>query len=495
LIATYRKQALARIKFLTLLAAVVLPAVAVFWRYCEPYWLIPAAAKQAPSGAQTVDDRSPRAGARNVLLISIDTLRADSLGPIVGDDGMPPPLAKLMANAARFNRTYSTASWTLPAHGSMMTGLYPDRHGANRPTLTVSPDVLTIAQALRAQGFETVAFTGGGYLDNRFGFSSGFMQYDKFVDPAYAARHLPRDGATEPITVADRFDRGIAYLQQRRAGDPPFFMFLHTFAVHNYFRQRASLDPRVPSADPLAALRFQGCLQGRITCLPWEWVSLENCYHADIGYTESDLARVLDALDQTGLRASTLIVITADHGEGFDPAWRRIHHGGRLHADVIRVPMLIEGPGVVAGPRETPASLVDVMPTILAYLGVPVPAGLDGRALPLTRPDDAAQSRTLYAMEHAFSWTPDGQTPILGPIDGALAVAVITPDRWYIRGPEGEELYAQSDVDQRRNIADTERMDEFRAVADARSVPQTAVAPAKIDETVKERLRALGYNP
>lgn len=449
---------------------------------------------------------APVPRARNVVVISVDTLRADVLQSGAFGTGVPPTLAGMAQHAATFPHAYSTAAWTLPAHASLMTGLYPDRHGATHPDHPLAPDAVTLAGVLHAHGFETLALTGGGYVDRNYGFGAGFDEYDGFVDPSspYRPRPLPRHGALNPISIAERFDRAIAYLRQHQRGDPPFFLFLHTFAVHDYFRDRASADHPLASLEHEPASGYVDCLQGRATCLPSEWALLRDRYCADVGYLDGDLARLLRVLTETGLRQSTLVVLTADHGEGFDPARQRIHHGGRLHADVVRVPLLFDGPGIAPGPRRTPASLVDVMPTILTYLDLPTPAGLDGVALPLAARDDRRPARVLYAMEHFYFWSSDGTRQESYSPDTPLLLAVITPDRWYIRTPGGEELYAQSDLDQRDDlVAAGEAPDELRRLAGARSAapgqvagssPHT-IAASHLDGGLAERLRALGYPP
>jgi arylsulfatase A-like enzyme len=137
-----------------------------------------------------------------------------------------------------FETALSPAAWTLPAHASLLTGVYPDRHGATDPRRRIAPNLPTLAQELREAGLETVAFTDGGYLHRRFGFAAGFDRYDDWVrDPdRRPVLNVPRGGAPDPQVGSALFDRTIAYLAQRRPEDPPFFLFLQTYAVHDYFR-------------------------------------------------------------------------------------------------------------------------------------------------------------------------------------------------------------------------------------------------------------------
>src|SRR5262249_20294167 len=161
-------------------------------------------------------------------LISVDTLRRDALNAFDADAA---PLANLDAFAAesvRFERAASAASWTLPAHGSLLTGLYPERHGATDPRVAIATDVPTLAEQFRAGGYETIGLTQGGYVGRRFGFDRGF---DRYVD----------DPSSFPDTadaLHSTFDEAAA-LVARRTDPRPLFLFLHTFSVHDYFMLRA----------------------------------------------------------------------------------------------------------------------------------------------------------------------------------------------------------------------------------------------------------------
>jgi len=193
-----------------------------------------------------------RARPRNVVPISGDTLRRRSLGPFRRDAAELPNLDGFAHRSVIFETALTPAPWTLSAHASLLTGVYPDRHGATDPRRRIAPKRPTLAQELRQAALETVAVTDGGYVDRRFGFAAGFDRYNNWVrDPnRRPGLSVPRGGAPDPQPGRTLFDRPIAYLAQRRSEDPPFF--LQAYAVHDYFRlEREAV--RVLSAE-----RFDG---------------------------------------------------------------------------------------------------------------------------------------------------------------------------------------------------------------------------------------------
>jgi len=195
-----------------------------------------------------------RARPRNVVPISVDTLGRGSLRPFRRDAAELPNLDGFAHRSVIFESALSPAAWTLSAHASLLTGVYPDRHGATDPRRRIAPKRPTLAQELRQAGLETGAFTDGGYVDRRFGFAAGFDRYDNWGrDPdRRPGLSVPRGGAPDPQPGSTLFDRPIDHLAQRHLGDPPFFLFLRTYAVHDHFR----LERKVVRL--LSAERFDG---------------------------------------------------------------------------------------------------------------------------------------------------------------------------------------------------------------------------------------------
>ncbi len=438
---------------------------------------------------------TPRApDSTSLVIVLVDTLSRDALAAGAELEG----LAALRDASLRFTHAYSTAPWTLPALASLLTGLYPDRHGAVHPYTRISAGIPRLAQLLRNSGRATVAFTDGVFLERFYGFGEGFDLYDGSLGEAARLRAppLPRAGAPHPVRGASLFDRAVAFLGARGASDGPIFLFLQTYSVHDYFK----LHPWTASHRTGAASRkpagYLACLKGEQSCSAREWDVLESLYRAEVEHLARGLTRLRLALDEAGLADNTLLLLASDHGEGFDVARGRIHHGGRLHADQIRIPLWLSGPGIEPGETTEPVSLVDVMPTVLDLLGVPIPPGLDGRSLAgPVRGAPGLGERSFYAMEHYHRWRDGRRTPRKTVQDEPISVAVIRGGAWYIREPGGEELYDMgTDRRQVLNLVDrSPAATSLRSLAAARGRVRQALEDHPPDAALTEQLRSLGY--
>lgn len=431
----------------------------------------------------------------NIIVLSVDSLRKASFRP----DRLP-TMNALAGSSVVFDNALSTSSWTLPSHASLITGLYPDRHGAIDRRLRLGPEYPTLSLLLWQAGYETVGFTDRGFLDRKFGMGRGYERYDDWrmrPDPALEAV-LPRDGDATGTPGSDRFDRAIAFLRQRPDPERPFFLFLHTFGVHDYFYAHHWATERLPPFPDLPVREALDCLSGQRVCTAAQWRRLEELYEAEVAWLDENLELLLRALDETGLRASTYVVLVSDHGEGFDVARQRIHHAGRLHRDLLEIPMLISGPGLEPRHVPWPASLVDVAPTLLELVGVPVPPGLDGVSLaPPLRDQSTPWPRTLFAMEHSLRWKDGRRGEVREPRRAPLGMAAVDDGYWYIRMLKDEELYEMAgDPAQARNLAagaeGTPVLESFRARVEGRGMAPRLVQRGE-DQELLEQLRALGY--
>ncbi len=431
----------------------------------------------------------------------VDTLSRSALRLHEPSAPLLPALEALAARSVRFDGALSTASWTLPAQASLLTGLYPDRHGATDGRVTIAREAPRLAALLRERGYQTVGFTDGGWLGAEYGFAKGFDRYDTLAsDPGLAGLPLPRDGAANSPRGLALFDRALAFLDARAPDDPPFFLFLQSFSVHDYFGAHPWATRRLPQARDRSAAAHLACLKGEEACPPAVFARLRKLYRAELAHFDYALDRLLDRLVELGIDEQTAVVLVSDHGEGFDVARGRIHHGGRLHADLVRVPLLLRLPGRPPATVAAPVSIVDVMPTLLELAGAPVPDALDGRSLlPLLEapegeaPEGDAQ-RVLFAMAHHYRWGPDGRRVAEHVEPLPLAMAAIRGGRWYIRGPDGEELYEASDPEQRSNRAGEGReAGSLRKAALARQRRRPATPAVGLDREREAELRSLGY--
>jgi arylsulfatase A-like enzyme len=447
-------------------------------------------------GCQLADEQPP-----HVVIVSIDTLNRDALRAFASSALPLPTLDAFAGESIRFTNAYSTASWTLPAHASLMTGLYPDRHGAHREMLALGTEASTVAEALRAVGYETVAFVGGAFLNSRYGLSRGFDLYDD--QPGRQPDAAAADPASEeqaPLASGeDTYARAIAYLSQRPRDAGPLFLFLHTYSVHQYYKAHewalARLGDEGIEND---SSRYIFCLHGLPRCSAQDWDRMRALYRAEVEHLDVVFGRLVAALERAQVWNRSVVFFLSDHGEGFDIERQRIHHGGRLHVDQLHIPLLVRVPGGAPRDETAPVSLVDVMPTILELTGAAPLADLDGRSFAATLDGKRlpGDPRPLYAMEHNYAWNDLGMRKTLqGSRQQPAAVAVIEGRHWYIRDLWSDELYdMQADRSQRRNLAsEAADLDSYRRLLADRSRWRTAPIPIQHDEELIEQLRSLGY--
>lgn len=331
--------------------------------------LRPRAADGRPQGAlavaePTLHDLDGYGRAKGVVLISIDTLRRDHVGAYGHERPTTPRLDALAREGLLCEDAVSTASWTLPSHLSMLTSVDTGAHGGVDGQHGFNRRVPTLAGLLRDAGFATRAVTSHLYVAPAYGLDEGFDRFD-FVEDRKAS---------------DVAERALSQLDQ--VGDRPFFLFLHFYDVHGHYvppEHTRALFPS-PYRGPLAGLwgHFKGLTRDT---LPAGYLEhLLSLYDGEIRFVDEQIGRILDHLRARGLDRSTLVLVTSDHGEGFldHDDWG---HGRNLHEEIIRIPMILHGPGVRRGHEAGQVSLLDVMPTILEWAGLPVPQRAQGSSL------------------------------------------------------------------------------------------------------------------
>jgi len=438
----------------------------------------------------------------NIILISIDTLNRSALAAFDPSAPSHPHLDAWSKNAFLFQRAHTAAPWTLPAQASLLTGLYPKHHGATAPKVRIFAHAPRLAEVLSRAGYATAAFTGSGFVDGRYGFDKGFDYYDD-AGPAQGetkALALPRAGKYDPSGNSVLFDRAIAYLTQRQDTKAPFFLFLQTYLVHDYFQVHAYAFQSLGPSKTEQSHQYLECLTGKAQCSVDDWDRLRSLYEVEVQHVDMGIEQLFDTLHTTGEYDSTIFIFVSDHGEGFDPERQRIHHGGRLHSDLIRVPMVISGPGIPTGSTDEPVSLIDVMPTLIDLLELPKVEELDGISLrPLLEGHSLESDRTLLASEFYYLWS-DGQRRSTAHFrNEPISLAAITPQYWYIETPDGQELYdVHTDPMQRTNMV---RRDDLLTQIDMRlrSIDRRRVTFEEGDKGVdfspelKQHLEALGY--
>jgi arylsulfatase A-like enzyme/Tfp pilus assembly protein PilF len=418
--------------------------------------IVPAAALAAAGSCA----RAPKP--INVLLISIDTLRADRVGAYGYGSAQTPAIDALARRGLRFANATSVGVLTLPAHASLMTGTFPAYHGVrDNGGFYVDERRQLLAEILRERGYRTGGFVGAFVLDRRWGINQGFDRYfDDFdLSSAGAGMDTIQRRGTEVV------DRALAWLAEDT--DRPFLAWVHLY------------DPHAPYlAPPAFRARFPQTLDG--------------AYDAEVAATDVEVGRLLDALERDGRLDRTLAIVVGDHGESLGEHGEQAH-GFFLYDAAVQVPLVIAGrcsTGLVIPARVVPdqVRLVDVMPTILDCLQVSAPAEVQGHSLLA-----AARGERVEGLALAETWYPRyhyGWSELVAVRDGRYKL---------VRAPRRELYDLQTDPDERVNLADQhpQRADALERALDdllARVSRADAVrAPAPVDPEVEERLRALGY--
>jgi arylsulfatase len=321
----------------------------------------------------------PPAPRPNLLLISIDTLRADRLACYGGPPDVGVELCALAGRGARFEWAFATAPATAPSVASLLTARYPRSHGVSQHARsTLREGVPTLAEALRAAGYATAAFVSNPVLERRKRLDRGFDVYDQRMPRRERNRPGYRERAARETT-----DAALAWA---RTASQPWFLWVHYQDPHGPYAPPGAPPPRdPPGGEPLPLLDDDSGAGGvpAYQALPGLRTreGYEARYLAEIRHLDRELGRLVRGLDAS--QRPPLVVATADHGEALGEDGFFFAHGHSVGLDQIRVPLLLRpadpGPPVVVA---TPVSLVDVAPTLLRVAGLAAPAGSEGRALP-----------------------------------------------------------------------------------------------------------------
>jgi arylsulfatase A-like enzyme/Flp pilus assembly protein TadD len=389
----------------------------------------------------------------SVLLISVDTLRADALGCYGRRDAATPWIDRLAAEGVRFETAHAHNVVTLPSHANILSGQYPLRHGVrDNSGFRFPSDQPTLATILRAGGWHTGAFVSAFVLDSRFGLDRGFEVYDDLVEG--------QESGTAFVTPERRGPRTVSAARQWLASvrGQRFFAFVHLYEPHFPY------EPDEPFAS-----RFRS-----------------EPYAGEVAAADAALGPLLDPLLAAGASERTLIVLTSDHGESLGEHGERTH-GIFAYEATLRVPLILRAPGLFA-PRVLRSRVrhVDILPTILDALGMDVPAGLPGRSLlPLIAGREDEGPDTYF--ESLSTSLNRGWAPLHGALVGGLK---------YIDLPLAELYDLAADPGERLNLAASRPQDRERLSARlGRLRAEDVGVSARVEEeqATLERLRALGY--
>ena len=398
----------------------------------------------------------------NVVLVTVDTLRADRLGAYGNDSGLTPNLDRLARSGVVFENASAAAPLTLPAHASILTGTYPLRHGIrDNGGYRLAPESTTLAETLAARGYRTGAFVSAFVLDSRWGLDQGFERYfddfdfASFDDVSLGAVSRPGD---EVMAEALR------WMGEVKGG--PFFAWVHLYDPH------APYEPPEPHRSRHSGRRF-------------------GLYDGEVAHADELIGRLLDWLSRESLEAGTLVAVMADHGEALEEHGE-LDHGFFIYDATMKVPFIITAPGLPGGIRVEPqVRAIDLMPTVLDLVGLPAEASIQGASLvPLARGEGDSPALVAYGESHYprnhYGWS---------------ELRSLRSETFHFIDAPSPELYdLRIDAAEKRNLA-PERPD---AVSELRSRLEEVVErfsagaaepkePQALDEETREKLTALGY--
>ncbi len=424
----------------------------------------------------------PAPGRRpHLVVLLVDTLRADHLGAYGYARATSPNIDALAAQGIRFSRAFSSSSWTRPAVGSLFTSLLPSEHGAVGTTQPLAEGFPTLAELLHAAGYRTIGVSANfAHVQPATGFARGF---DDFVAPTVEV------GANDPFYLFERRDaQGVSHRVRDARGaelnevvlsrlperlDQPVFLYVHY------------MDPHFPYAPPAPFAR-------RFVPPNATLIDPMDLYDGEVASVDAAIGQLRTALSARGFGADTVTVVVADHGEEFGDhgGW---YHGKTLYREVLQVPLVIhDGRRAGAGEvRDVPVDLLDLPTTLLALAGVPAAPGMRGRDL-LSDPAELPQ-RDLVAELHGE----EQMERVYGPRWHVLALTR-WPWTWLAHRDETRELYQlERDPEEWRPLAAADAPPGLAAAAAqaalAATRPTAGTPGHAIDAETRDALRALGY--
>ncbi|MEZ5977570.1 MAG: sulfatase [Planctomycetota bacterium] len=392
----------------------------------------------------------------NVLLVTIDTLRADHLEPYGYGRATSPRIAELASRSVVFDEAVAPSSWTLPSLASIMTSLPPSTHRATEIASRLGSDHRTLAEILAAAGYDTYAVATHYFLDRRFGLSQGFTHFDVQLVDRLELSHLA-------ITSERVVEKASRWIDDKSLEDDgmPWFAWLHFFDPHSVYQ-------------PHDEFAFGS--------------ELVDLYDGEIAFTDRAVGRLLDRLEARGLADDTIVVVVADHGEEFGDHGAT-GHGHTLHRELVRVPMVVHVPGTAPARVEQPVGAVDLVPTLLELVGVECEERFAGRSLvPLLDGGTLAPRPVLSEVE-----LPNGRE-----------LASLVTDRWKLVHDfldETSRLYdREHDVEETADVSASHQdvvedllgvVTTLRAEAEVRAIADGPGEALEVDEM--RALRLLGY--
>ena len=436
----------------------------------------PALAATLAACGAGLPDGTPEPRRPNVVLYVVDTVRADRLGVYGYEKPTSPRLDAFAAGAVLFENAYAQSSWTRPAVASLFTGLLPPAHRTVGRRSVLPKDAVTLAEILAANGYEGMGLVRNPNVSRAFGFAQGFRRF--------RSEDRERDETM--------LDRVRLWLDERQNAEGPFFLFLHAIDPHGPYDPAPEFEEMFEAgAAPEHYRTVRYLLQlnrGEVEPDAGTAEALSRLYDAEVAQNDHAFGELLDELEDRGLDEDTAVIYLSDHGEEF-AEHGRWEHGLSLYEEVLRVPFVMRLPGVPPRRVEAPAQHVDLLPTLLAYMGIEAPP---------------ADGRDLLAVRRRGADPLDVYTHL--DVDGHRAASVIRGHFKLVlpqspsQGTEPMLFDLEADPGELENLA-SERPDivermlglltERNLAGEVESAEE--IEDDQLDEDVRRRLRALGY--
>ncbi|MCK6446801.1 MAG: sulfatase [Planctomycetes bacterium] len=381
-------------------------------RPCDParrasaaFALLGVCAAFAATGCGPGRDERP-----SIVLISIDSLRADHLGCYGYPKPTSPTIDAVAAEGLRFETAVSTTSWTLPSHAAMFTGLFDSAHGLVENGLALAPSHVTLAELLADSGYQTAGFFGGPYLHPTYGLHQGFEHYQSCMTqlPDDLTGEAVRESSKQSLAASHRdvtSPRTVAEVRKwiEQADDRPFFAFVHLWDVHyDYLAHPGILelfDPDYQGSLDASAFLLNPAIKPDMD--PRDLQHVIALYDNEIRFTDDHVKDLLALFEWKAEKENLIVVITADHGDEFFEHGRKGHQQ-TLYDEVVKVPLVARWPAKFGNPRvvKEQARLIDLMPTLATAAGAKAPEFVQGRDLfgPLSRGDALAKEPALLEL-------------------------------------------------------------------------------------------------
>ncbi len=387
----------------------------------------------------------------NVLLITVDTLRADRVSCYSTEYLQTPNMDSFADNGVIFTRAFTHNPTTLPSHTNMLLGLSPLYHGVRENTnFVVQEEYLTLAEYLKSLGYATGAFIGGYPLHSRFGLAQGFDVYDENYEAVQYIKLSAGERRAEAV-----IDPALDWVKKQKT---PWFLWIHCFDPH---------DPYEPPE-------------------PFRTQHTDSLYDGEVAYVDFQLGKVFAYIKEYNLFDRTVTVFTGDHGESLGQHGEKTH-GYLAYNSTIWIPLILSAPGIEAGRIDQYVCHMDIFPTLCELLGVKKPPSLQGRSLLAGLQGKTLPQRPIY-FESMYPYYSRGWAPVKGYIQGKEK---------FIESPIPEVYDLAKDFNEQNNLAPNQKLEKHRIrleeICDTLSHPESGSARQPIDRESLARLQSLGY--